>query len=427
VFLTSSTPSDAKADNNEFQELKISHEVLARKYNKLDLRYKEAKRQVQFLKDAIEQKTEKWREWHEWWFNQKQQLRVKESSTSPAKLEGTMKKLEGGITENRSGKGREGLGDANEDDGMVTSEDDEIERAVRTTDDPDEVMMRQVTEAGRIPKASTIMDPAVPTHINRVKVEETAQSERFNVSKVTHEIRVDTSEERQISQSMEMLDIQTTSPPRVIIEIPESPEVTPQDVFIKAIAQPLTPLDLGAPIRPKSAPTLHTPNKPSAPTSSAPKSAKSSGKKKNGRDYPNMKYWTEDGTDGINKLPPSPTEDDEDGPSILSALLEGSSPPPIAKATPLPRPRAKTSSSTSKLPDKLPAGIKASRGRVRDLIEFESDSGSNDSSEEKVKRQRVSMSEPRRQRQIVSPGLADKNKGRGRYNTSFQTRYLIPI
>jgi hypothetical protein len=412
VPLTSRIPSEAKGDNDDFQELQINYEVLARKYNKLDVRYKEAKRQVKLLKDAIEQKTEKWRQWHEWWFSQKQLLRVKESSTSPAKLEGTMlKNLDSGIEENRSGKGRESVRDATEDNAVVTGENDELERAVRSTDDPNEVMMIQVTEFDQLPAASTIMDLAVPTHSNRVKVEDTAQFKGVNVPKVTRKIHVKTSEPGQLSHSMEMLDIQTTPLPRIVTEIPESPEVRHQDVSI-----------IAAPIRPQSAPALHNRKNHSTPKSSVPKSAKSSGKKKGGREYPSMKYWTEDGTDGINKLPPSPTEDDEDGPSILSALLEGSSPPPIAKATPLPRPRAKTSAPTSKLPDKLSAGIKVSRGRVRDLTELESDSGSNDSAEERVKRQRGNMSEPRMHRQIVSPDLADKNKGRGRYNTSLQTR-----
>jgi hypothetical protein len=140
-----------------------------------------------------------------------------------------------------------------------------------------------------------------------------------------------------------------------------------------------------------------------------------------------MKYWTEDGTDGINKLPSSPTDDDKGEPGILESLLEGNSPPP-AKMTPI----SHAQPSTSKLPDtKSGERTTSTKGRVRDLIELESDSGreSTDSStgEKDLKRQRRNQSEPRPRRLLLSPDLASKNKGRGRYATSIQQQYFPHI
>jgi hypothetical protein len=63
---------------------------------------------------------------------------------------------------------------------------------------------------------------------------------------------------------------------------------------------------------------------------------------------------------------------------------------------------------------------------VREIIELESDSGSGEASTPDTKRQKVTkaQSEPRPlRRQILSPDLGSKNKGRGRYSTSLTKRY----
>jgi hypothetical protein len=156
-----------------------------------------------------------------------------------------------------------------------------------------------------------------------------------------------------------------------------------------------------------------------------PLSARVSLKKKNKKEYPSMKHWTEDGTDGMKPSTPSP--DDNNNTGILAAMLEGPPPGPPGIATPLPIPQRKVIPST---PEKKSTQSvnEVKTGRVRDLLESESDGGAGYVSSEgrEVKRQKGNnaMSEPRLRRQILSPDLASKNKGRGRYAASVVKRYI---
>jgi hypothetical protein len=105
--------------------------------------------------------------------------------------------------------------------------------------------------------------------------------------------------------------------------------------------------------------------------------------------------------------------------------LEGRVRPlPLAIAIPLPRPKTSppalnTATSTSR-PD--------SKGRTRELIEIDSDSGGSSSGGDS-KRQKTEQvcSEPRARGSIFSPGHAAKNKGKGRYSESYVTRYNLPL
>ena len=136
-----------------------------------------------------------------------------------------------------------------------------------------------------------------------------------------------------------------------------------------------------------------------------------------------MKFYTEDGTDGINPRAPSPLELDDGG--LLMPMLEG--PPPEAPgiAGPISFSTRKQSPSTATIPDLRKSTAKA--GRVRELVEIESDSESGEMSTPPgpiPKRQKV-QSEPRLPRQLLSPDLALRNKGRGRYSSSFLIRCFL--
>lgn len=136
--------------------------------------------------------------------------------------------------------------------------------------------------------------------------------------------------------------------------------------------------------------------------------------KKMKRDYPDMGLFTEDGTDGLNSKPHSPVECD-DGGGILTALLERPPPEPLSPATPLPTPKRGLASSKAASRTSTPAKT----GPVREIIDIDSDNSGEVLTliERDPKRQKV-QSGPRVRREIVSPDLAAKNKGRGRYASS---------
>ena len=112
--------------------------------------------------------------------------------------------------------------------------------------------------------------------------------------------------------------------------------------------------------------------------------------KKKKSHYPNLRYWAEDGTDGFNRLPSNPPSDDD---GIISAMLEDRLPPP-----PSPTRKTQTPETTN---------------RVRELI----DESEVQEIESPRKRSKIS-SEGNLRRQILSPDLATKNKGKGRYASS---------
>lgn len=203
----------------------------------------------------------------------------------------------------------------------------------------------------------------------------------------------------------------TSSNTRETIEIPESPEVAVSRMSrIPDVTHPITPLNLPPAVRPRSAPVQNTRKS----TSTTPLSTRTSvAPKKKEKEYPNMKYWTEDGTDGINPLPPSPVDEDDGG--LLMSLLKGPPPPQPGAASPLSAAERRPRSSTIETNGKT--------ARVRELSEVDSDSGnSRDSSdaERNAKRRKANQtpSESKLRRQILSPDLASKNKGRGRYAAS---------
>ena len=189
---------------------------------------------------------------------------------------------------------------------------------------------------------------------------------------------------------------------REITEVPESPVVITKSISKKATEQ-ITPLPFPLPTssRPKSAPVEQPPrtSKVTTPISTNPGAYK---KRKKAREHPNMGIWTEDGTDGINPLPPSPPTGEDDG--MITALLEGRLPPPPPLHF---TPRNKT------------------LGRVTELVQSENEgASSNDDSStyRPVKRSKTTSERRPPRRELLSPSLAAKNKGRGRYATSIDKR-----
>jgi hypothetical protein len=401
------------------QKLEQNYKVLQRKYGSMDKLYKEARRQNEFLKDQLEKKTEQWREWHNWFNVQRQSLRVK--STSPAK---NQRDRDDEMIAMKDGEEAQGEVAGRTDVRTKDPEENDNEEAFfRTTFSPDAVATRRDTQSMVSPEIVTVKPQASNEHTispqQKVNLPiNTATSDKRKSKSAAK----DAKEPHLLPDNKElndMQDVQATSKPSEkteILVIPESP-VTYQGRI--SILQNAHPIPFEPSPRPKSASIQHS----RASNSSTPLSTRSSGEKKKKREYPNMKYWTEDGTDGIN--PVHSSLDDDDGGGLLMAMLEGPPPGPPGIASPLPLAKKKPSPSKSET-----AAVKnettAKEGRVRELIEIESDGESEGVSTPELKRQKVkkAQSEPRRlRREILSPDLASKNKGRGRYSTSLPKRY----
>ena len=380
--------------------------------------YREAKRQNIILKTEFEQKTEKWRGWHEWWNIQIERFRVK--STSPAKqpnhppqtLEAEKQLHNGEVDKNITDRQDVTL---ERGDAEVKTE----EEYFRTTFPQDVVPARQDTHSIASPETPEIKPS---TSIKRTESSKQHPTSKPNGSKSNILVANNSMEEVQqiqdILQTTELQYLQTTSKPEIIeiLEIPESPLSNSHRTSLsnetRAISIELSP-------RPKSAPVQRS----RASDSSTPLSTRTSVKKSKKRDYPNMKFFTEDGTDGINPRAPSPVESDNGG--LLMAMLE--SPPPEAPgiAIPISRATRKQSLTTATIPNLKESVAKA--GRVRRVIELGSDNEGGEISTPPncaKKRQKVE-SEPRLRRQLLSPDLASKNKGRGRYSTSFIVQFFL--
>ena len=361
--------------------------------------YREAKRQNIILKTELETKTEQWREWHEWWEIQKQTFIVK--SASPAKQSNHPPQESEPEIEPQDNKADKDIAD--QQDVMLGKDNAEAmieDEYFRTTFSPDAVAARRDTQS--------IVSPEIPSIKSRTSIKRTTSSEQVPTSEsnVVNNNMEEIREIYDILQSAELEDVLKTSKPSEaieILEVPESPISNPRSTSLSnetraIIVEPLS--------RPKPSPT-----RPRALNSSTPLSTRTSGKKSKKRGYPNMIIFTEDGTDGINPHPPSPVEPDDGG--LLTAMLEG--PPP--EAIPISLPPRKSSPTTTP-PMKTEPTVKS--GQVRQVIEIESDSESGEIStpiERAQKRQKVE-SEPRLRRRFLSPDLALRNKGRGRYSTS---------
>lgn len=138
-----------------------------------------------------------------------------------------------------------------------------------------------------------------------------------------------------------------------------------------------------------------------------------------------MKFFAEDGTDGFKPQPDTQNDDEDDG--VIGALLAGRPPPFPPKATSLPPPPKTIPPGPPSTP--IFAGRPNSKGRARELIDLDSDSGHSSSEGGSTKRRKTEQvfSEPRPKRPIFSPDHAAKNKGKGRYSESFLPRYILHI
>lgn len=329
----------------------MSVKTLKHKYRNLSELYNEAKRQNKILKELLDQKYEKWREWREWWNTQKQNLRTKSISlVENANGQDIQRDVQSQVRPSTSG-----ALDISESV-SAGSDDEAMDELFKTTFSPDAVAARRDTQS--------LMSP-----------------------KVTH-----------AACPVDTLNVQKTIEISEITEVPESPLVSLSkgNPIVSPKAQ-LSP-------RPKSAPVRRIHRSPS------PLSTRSSGRLRK-REYPNLKYWTEDGTDGINPLSPSPPEPSDGG--LLSSLLAG--PPDI----PSPKPSVSPLALEASMQDK--SVVK--KGRLRENADIYSDKTQ---AERDPKRQRVHQesSESRPHRPMLSPDLASKNKGRGRYAESVITRYV---
>jgi len=347
----------------------VKYERLQRKYHNLDALYKEARRQNAFLSEELRKKSERWRQWYEWY------QRCKDTA-SPVRTKKEPQLL-ANITPSRAGTGNE---PHNADQAHSGAEDLRMDISFRTSNMGDDRPSKHQPETQKSTRK-------IARKRNTDKADEINELDLPSIVSTKTDLSPKTS------------DMKSSE----VIEIPESPVVINRNKSIPTV-EPVTPLNLGAPPRPKSAPAQTVrPSKSVTPISTSSTGYK---KKRKKNEHPNIKYWTEDGTDGMNPLPGSPSGEDD---GVISAMLEGR----------LPSPPGFTTSSTPN--NKV--GTKV--GRVRELVQVESDIGSdNDPSDHgrDSKRLRVS-SEPRSRRQLLSPDLAARNKGKGRYATSVDTRY----
>ena len=310
----------------------------------------------------------------------------------------------------------------NDDDAVKTMNHSKADNESMTEDEIDETdLFRTTFSPDAVAARRDIEITPSKSHRRRSHPEDTinpfAQRPQVKLEITTPTKRQTTKTEHQSSNlprpSSDSTRTNTSSNTREIIEIPESPDVAASRIGrMPDVTRPITPLNLPPAVRPQSAPVQDT--RKSKSKSTTPLSTRTSvAPKKKDKEYPNMKYWTEDGTDGINPLPPSPVDEDDGG--LLMSLLQGPPPPQPGIAGPLPVSERRPRSSTIEINNKTP--------RVRELSEVDSDSGNSHDSgdaERNAKRQKANQtpSESKLRRQILSPDLASKNKGRGRYAAS---------
>lgn len=386
--------------------MKRKYRILQRKYDKLDSWYKEAKSQLSTIKTELASKTEAWREWHEWWNTQKHHLRVK--STSPTKKQ----------AENVNTDGQTELPRSHGEDKMdVVDKGTSLDGVFRKSDSPEK-------EPANVSPSLNKFNSSKTTHKKRAQSNDsvdpfpkaTPGKSELGLPNSAPKIRVFDD----ITNAIET-EVKTTTKPHEVIEIfdiPESPVTS-----VAKVALPLGNVQ-ATPITITSSPPVSPSNKSTTSLNGRFKSSstRTSDLKKKKRDYPNMKYFTEDGTDGINPQPDSQNDQEDDG--VIGALLAGRPPPFLAKATSLPPQPKMLAPPAPSTP--APTSRPNSKGRARELIDLDSDSG-NSSSGGDAKRQKRERghSEPRLRRPIFSPDHAAKNKGRGRYSESISVRYIL--
>jgi hypothetical protein len=364
----------------------------------------------------MKKKSDQWREWYEWWTTQKQKVKSK-GSVSPPKPQTV--NPENQAEQSRPGiPGKREIGRYPEFD-YLNEDEDEVDETdfIHTTFDPDAVASRRETqpaspvEEKHIHSLASLRGLDIPPKKGFDMFEKYGQPkvEKPNTPLVP---KYDTAEGNKKAIRDANLSARKSVPPsasktREVIELLDSPEKAVSKLgTIPVGITPTSSLSFSPAPRPRSAPAQQI----RTAKASTPLSARPAQKKKKVKEYPSMGYWTEDGTDGMKPLPPSPVEDDT---GLLTAMLEGPPPGPPGIASPLPLPRRKEVPSTPE--HKTSETVSVGRtGRVRDLLESESDVSS-DGRELKRQKGNKTMSEPRLRRQILSPDLASKNKGRGRY------------
>ena len=337
------SPLSSASHDDKSRGVDEKYETLKRKYCNLDNLFKEAKRQNALLKQELDGNKELWRRWYDWWTLQKQSLRVK--STSPIKSSG------------------------------VT-----VEQKVPSPMKEDE--MQDVSNGLRAATSSLleVMDRSLDDEPQNVELERS----------VSEPPPIQSQESPSKTRHARLTETDTPSKKRMIeiLEVPESP------AMVARIIQPQT-------LRQNIENLKSVPRAKSAPIPSDSTTLTSKVKKK--REYPSMKFFTEDGTDGMQALPASPTEEDT---GMIAAMLGGSpETPAISRQT----------SVVARLP----------KGRLQELMTTDSDSAvETDNEERPAKRLRGSgvSSEPRARRELLSPSLAQQNRGRGRYKTSVVER-----
>ena len=392
------------------KKLEKNYETLRRKYAGLDNLYKEAKRQNAFLKSELEKKSEQWREWHKWWSRQKRALKPRASESPVRTLTSLRSKASNrdSTTLTADGKGINAAEGSKMDTESITEDEIDESELFRTTFSPDTVAARRETQT--TPSKS---------HRRRSHPEDTVQAaeqrsqikQDLQISPADRNVKIEDHSPEASRVTTVIENGRASSRKREVIEILESPEIAVSRIGrIPDMTRPITPISLPPSVRPQSAPVQNTrKSRLSTPLSTSP----SVGNKKKVKEYPNMKYWTEDGTDGVNPRPPSPVEEDDGG--LLVSLLRGQPPPRPGTASPLAQAGQRLRASTPE--------TKAKTARVRELSEVDSDSASGREStdaERESKRHKgiQTPSESKLRRQILSPDLASRNKGRGRYAAS---------
>jgi hypothetical protein len=287
---------------------------------------------------------------------------------------------------------------------MTTTMEDEI-LAFRTTFSPNAVAEGQDT--------LSVMSSEIPCVNQTILLKDAIEPQGVYP---TLESEVSISQARNQSQEGSLTEAQATPQLSEDFGVPGSVVVSYGKTSVSSTARPFNPSTPKASPRPKSSPTRHY--YPSTRTSEP---------RKKKRDYPPMEFYTEDGTDGINPRASSSAEDDNDDGRRLVALLEGLVPETPEKATPISTARREISPLTPNT-SKEEAALAGKQKRMRELIEIDSDSGSDGSSASSKKKRKTvdqvrSRMHPRRE--LLSPDLAIKNKGRGRYSTSLLPRYLL--
>ena len=352
------------------KKLEEDYEILRRKYHRLDVFYQEAKVQNELLRKELAQKREQWKKWIGWWMQQRPTL-AHQTASKVRTIDVPRMDIREAVEGNQS------VVEADQ----IVDEEEMSEPPFHRTVRHDEIAL-----SGHSPSIS-------PRH----KSEDIGSLMWGKRDRKADELE-------EISTELPSLKRPSVTPNDVeIIDVPKSPAVNKREISLPKETTARSTTEQSP--HPKSAPA-----KLSRPAKTTDSHMRAGVRKRKKKEYPSMKYFTEDGTDGINRLPDSPEPPEQDT-GILKRLLGSLSPSP-PRSVPISNQAGAALTPLAPRDNEIPA--------KQEVIGTLSEPEGEEIRESKKAKTCSSRSE--RRRPLLSPDLAVKNKGRGRYSTSVLVR-----